>query len=389
MATEHVTYDINGTPDGPCYLKAILVTYFVETIATNFVLRQNLQALPDAIKCHKYNVGTFNSYINELIGNLAQGGEVTTDMMVNLFAAYELVKDHSFHTYISHKKEAYEDGTSQLTPDALMNLALTKYNLLTTQTSWMKKSLEEEQLVALSAQLKQAKAKIDGLSHASTSDPRWTGKSKWKKNYEPWHFENPDGLATMVKDGKTWHWCKWHKCWGTHLEPECRVKQQHDKKLAASKAVDDKAHAPPRKAKKDKKSKDKALSLAEALVAMTQSVDEQESISDSDSSSRFGLGRSDKRFSFLPHRPHLLSFLQSDCNLPWEILGGWHVIITLVCLLFVFRNEASAFAARFTCHKQCFHLSIGRKPTQGEEHTVIQTARELPWSGTTRFEPFR
>jgi hypothetical protein len=173
MANEHQKYDINGTPNGPCYLKAILVTYFVETIATNFVLRQKLQALPDAMKRHKYNVGSFNSYVNELVQNLAHhGGKVTSDLMVYLFAAYEAVNDKSFRTYIAHKKEAYEDGSEQLTVPSLMKLALTKYNLLTDQTSWCKKSPEEEQMVALSAQLEQAKAEIEGLSHASTASSK-------------------------------------------------------------------------------------------------------------------------------------------------------------------------------------------------------------------------
>ena len=116
MATEHAQYDINGTPDGPCYLKALLVTYFVETIATNYVLRQKLQALPDAMQHLKFNISDFNSYVNELTLNLSQGGEGTTDMMVNLFTAYESVEDASFHNYIAHKKEAYDEGSTALTP---------------------------------------------------------------------------------------------------------------------------------------------------------------------------------------------------------------------------------------------------------------------------------
>jgi hypothetical protein len=169
MANEHAQYDINGTPDGPCYLKALLITYFVETIATNYVLRQKLQALPAAMKRLKYNISNFNSYVNELTLNLSQGGEGTTDMMVNLFTAYESVKDANFHTYIAHKKEAYEEGSTEINPHSLMTLALAKYNLLQTQTLWLQKSVDEEQLVALSAQLKQAKAKIDSLSKVSTT----------------------------------------------------------------------------------------------------------------------------------------------------------------------------------------------------------------------------
>jgi hypothetical protein len=276
MANEHEKYDINGTPDGPCYLKTILVTYFVETIATNFLLRQKLQALPDAIKQHKYNVGSFNAYVNELVQNLAQGGEVTSDLMVYLFTAYEQVNDQSFHTYIAHKKEAYEEGSEQMTVTTLMNLALTKYNLLAHKKSWLKKSPEEEQMVALAAQLKQAKAKIEGLSNASTSSSKAdgittstrTGKTGWRR-YAAWHFENPGGLTTLVKDGKTWYWCKWHKCWGTHPDVDCEARKRHQQAEADNKdKASDKTHPTPRKGKKDKRSKDKALSLAKALIAI-------------------------------------------------------------------------------------------------------------------------
>jgi hypothetical protein len=283
MANEHEKYDINGTPDGPCYLKAILVTYFVETIATNFVLRQKLQALPDALKQHKYNVSTFNSYVNELVNNLAGGGEGTTDLIVNLFTAYESVKDNAFNTYIAHKKEDYEEGSSDLTPKSLMNLALAKYNLLQTKKTWLKQSMEEEQLVALSAQLKKAKATIDGLAKASTppatNNDRRTGQGKGHKRYPKWHYENPAGLETMFKDGVTWHWCKWHKCWGRHPDAECLARLKHEKQVAA-----DKFPTTPRKVKKDNKSKNKALSLTKALIAMTNGDDGQESISDEDSS---------------------------------------------------------------------------------------------------------
>jgi hypothetical protein len=126
MANEHAQYDVNGTPDGPCSLKALLVTYFVETIATNFLLREKLQALPEAMKKLKFNIGAFNAYVQELVQDLAQGGEVTSDLMVHLLRAYEEVTDKSFRTYIDHKKEAYEEGNEQLNVQTLMNLALVK-----------------------------------------------------------------------------------------------------------------------------------------------------------------------------------------------------------------------------------------------------------------------
>ena len=75
MAMEHQQYDIQGTRDGPCFLKALLAIYFVETIATNFVLREQLINLPNAIKRFKSDVSNFNTYVNEITQNLTSGGE--------------------------------------------------------------------------------------------------------------------------------------------------------------------------------------------------------------------------------------------------------------------------------------------------------------------------
>jgi hypothetical protein len=283
MASEHANYDINGVSDGPSYLKTLLDTYFVETIATNFLLRQKLQALPTALKRCKYDVGDFNKHVNDLLSDLYSGGETTTDMMVNLFTAYLSVKDQAFHTYIAHKKEQYDEGTSQLTPVSLMSLARTKYNLLTTQEVWMKKSIEEENLVALNAQLKKTKAKMAKLANDSNTATEHTPTTErpaergtWLKTFPQWHFENPDGLASIFKDGKQWYWCKWHKCFVRHKEPNCNKHKARDKK--AKQATTD-----PKARKTKNTSKTKALTLAKALLAMSNADDGEESISEDES----------------------------------------------------------------------------------------------------------
>jgi hypothetical protein len=111
MATKHVQYDIKGTLDGPSYLKALLVIYFVETIANNYILRQKLQALvPDAMKRLKFNVSSFNSYVNQLSSNLTTGGGCSTDMILYLFNAYEKVDDaNSVPTLPTRKKTTMRD----------------------------------------------------------------------------------------------------------------------------------------------------------------------------------------------------------------------------------------------------------------------------------------
>ena len=283
MALQHHEYDINGTPDGPCFLKALLSVYFVETMATNFVLREQLIDLPNAMKRYKSDVASFNQYVNEITNNLTAGGESSSDMLVYLFKAYKEVKDTNFLTYMAHKKEAYEDGTLPLTPLTVMSLALTKYNLLKSQQTWLHKTKEEDQLVALTAQLKAANSKLQDLSKVSqtptTTRTPHPGRHN-KKHYEDWCYQNPDHLETMQKDGVTYHWCKFEKRWSNHITAKCYKKIAHDKRTAAEQA---KTHT--RQGKhKDKKATAKALTLAKALIAMTEGADGQESYSEDDSS---------------------------------------------------------------------------------------------------------
>jgi hypothetical protein len=51
---------------------------------------------------------------------------------------------------------------------------------------------------------------------------------------------------------------------------------------------------------------------------------------------------------------------------------------------FSFRNPTMCPTSR----SDCFPLSIGRKQTHYEEHTVIRMAKGLRWSGTIRYETF-
>jgi hypothetical protein len=157
LATDASKYTINGTKDGPCYLKTLLSTFYVETRATNYNLRQKMQHLPFTIEYMEYNITAFNHHVQELIRDLASGGETSTDLLVYLFEAYLKVKDKSFLRFIEHKKEDYDDGSKEITVDALLDLALVKYNQLKQSGTWLSKTKihDHEQVFILLSQLQQ------------------------------------------------------------------------------------------------------------------------------------------------------------------------------------------------------------------------------------------
>mmetsp|Transcript_21623 Transcript_21623/g.36824 ORF Transcript_21623/g.36824 Transcript_21623/m.36824 type:complete len:423 (-) Transcript_21623:240-1508(-) len=169
MMTETEAFTITeGYPpvrfkDGPTLLKVLLRKIHVETRATNFYLRQQMTKLPSKFIKLNYNVEKFNQEVSLLIYGLASGGEKSSDLSGNLFAAYLSAKDRTFRRYMEDKKTAYDEGTD-FTSQQLMQLALTKYNQLLLEDKWNAPSEEEQQIIALTAQLKKEKAAREKLA---------------------------------------------------------------------------------------------------------------------------------------------------------------------------------------------------------------------------------
>jgi hypothetical protein len=145
---------IQGMADGPSYLKTILTTFYVETNATNFFLRETLHKLPEKIAELKFNIPDFNEHVRKTVVNLASGGgQINDDLLVYLFTAYQAVQDHSFRNWITRKCEDYDDGEDLPTPETLMALAETKYHQLEQAGKWRSQSPKEAHIIALTAQL--------------------------------------------------------------------------------------------------------------------------------------------------------------------------------------------------------------------------------------------
>ena len=55
-------------------------------------------------------------------------GEISTDLMTDLFKGYKMSLDHDFIKYIKMKEDNSEEG-EDLSPDKLMHLADTKFKI--------------------------------------------------------------------------------------------------------------------------------------------------------------------------------------------------------------------------------------------------------------------
>ena len=279
VSLEANKYVVNGTEDGPSFLKVILMKFHVETNATNFYLRQSLIGLPSKIAELKSNVPTFNQYVQDVVKELAAGGETSTDLLVYLFLAYLSVEDKEFVDFIKRQKQEYDDGKEVITVEVLMDRALNKHNQLVQSGVWKAKTPEEEKLIALTAQLKDAKSKIAELSKAKgksgnnpTPNPKpgttptgsntpsgngTNGDSQKKPQYPEWRYKRNGSETTKEHDGKKYYWCDEHQIWTSHLTKDCKAKKRKEERKA--------------RAEKNKRGDHvTALQVAKALTAIAE-----------------------------------------------------------------------------------------------------------------------
>jgi hypothetical protein len=265
VALRSEQFTVQGVTDGPCYLKTILMTFYVETNATNFFLREQLHDLPAKIVQLEFDIADFNEYVRETLVDLASGGgDITDDLLVYLFKAYHLVEDHAFQSWIIRKKEDHDDGRETPTPDTLMAQAETKFQQLKQGDKWQAKSPAETQIIALTAQLKATEQKLSALTKKGTStgtkkaaDTKATSSNsasdrKGNRNYPAWRYERDGDKSKLDRDGKTYWWCEVLNLWAAHKPSECKAKaSQKPKPASQGDAAPD------------------SLSLAHALVAVT------------------------------------------------------------------------------------------------------------------------
>ena len=263
-------YYIDGKPDGPLLFKTIIMKAHVDTRATSTVIRMNLSSLDAYILTVNSNITTFNEYVRAQVYSLAARGEETQDLLVNLFKAYAAASDQSFKTYINDHQNRYDDG-EELTSDELMLKAENKYKALVERNQWNMKSKEEEQIVALNAELKEfkklqfTKKKDNSKNKDKRNDKKKNGKGKGKgkdNKKDEWKLVSPKAgqSQTKVIEGTTWHWCPHHKRWVQHKPSECRLKSQE---------------SPPTAAKTVYKPRDKKVSFSNRMEYQSDSSDDE------------------------------------------------------------------------------------------------------------------
>ena len=112
-----------------------------------------------------------------------------------------------------------------------MQLALNKYTIRVEIGEWGAPFIEQEQLIALSAELAKFKSDPRFSSRNSRDKKKKDGKSdkgkkaKNKRNDDQWACKRvtpTDGEPNPKnKNGKLYHWCVKHQAWTVHTPSQC------------------------------------------------------------------------------------------------------------------------------------------------------------------------
>jgi hypothetical protein len=260
------TLVINGiqVTNGPCFLKVLIRNTTIETRSTVFHLRENLNNLENYMVEITYNIDNFNLYVTTQVEQLAARGESSSDLLINLFAAYLSVPDRKFVEYVEKQKDKFDEG-EDISPKLLMQVALTKFKDRTRSGKWQAPSPEEAQIIALTAQIKDIKANHQagkGKENAGNGDGNQSGKKKKgskTKRGEPsdnkyaWKLIAPTSgePKTKMVNEKEYHFCLNHNdgkgAWVIHNPAKCHAAKGYagtsnqepstNKSLALSKAL--------------------------------------------------------------------------------------------------------------------------------------------------------
>lgn len=244
LANDEGRYRVGDDYDGVTYLHEILSTASAGSRATAGAIRKRLSSLVQYMQEDaKDDIPKFNDYVKKQNRRLEGLGQSSSDLIDHLFDAYLSVRDNMFRTYVAELQNKYDDGEPIDVPTLLAKTEA-RFNTYKTRNQWKRKTPEQEEIIALKAQLssfkktttnqKKKTKKDDGEKEEKEeekSQEERGSKKKKKKKKKPytgkWSWKNdppPDGNETKEFEGKTHRYCKLHK-WAGHTSDECRVLQ--------------------------------------------------------------------------------------------------------------------------------------------------------------------
>jgi hypothetical protein len=208
-------------PSGPLLLKLIISRAHVDTRATVSFLRTSLTVLDEKMVELDSDVVAFNSYVKAQVKALNQRNQTTSDLLINLIKGYKKADDVEFQDLIRRMINDYEEG-KDVTIKGLMDATDNKYRTRKLNKEWSAPTKEQEQIVALTAQIDHMRSakppkqprQSDAKKPKKDKNSKWAWKDVLPKGNEP---------TTKLFESKQYHVnCPYHKGqWVCHTLDEC------------------------------------------------------------------------------------------------------------------------------------------------------------------------
>ena len=153
IVNEEDKYTLQDNESAALLYKLLMSKAIVDTRATTFQFRNYLDTLEEYMINVGSNIELFNMHVKNVKDGLKARGEIIADLPLKLFKGYRATSDSKFVEYIEKKEEKYMDG-KDIDEDLLMQLALNKYAIRKQNNIWETPSAEQEQLTALTSEIK-------------------------------------------------------------------------------------------------------------------------------------------------------------------------------------------------------------------------------------------
>jgi len=213
-------------PCGALLLKIIIMKAHVDTRATIGFIRTSLSSLDTKMVTLDSDISKFNAFVKTQLISLEARGEsfIASELLMNIFKGYGSAQDADFATFIKRKRDSYDEG-DDINITSFMDAAENKYKTRVLQQLWSAPTKEQEQILALRAEVQQmrdgppkkdkrAPSKATNKVKQQDREKKWAWKKILPKEGEP---------CTKIVDGKSYHLeCPHHPGqWVCHTADEC------------------------------------------------------------------------------------------------------------------------------------------------------------------------
>ena len=296
MFNEPSRYEVEDTnnhvgdpvPSGLCFLKVLLTRAEADSKIVAAQIRRNISKLDEKLGASQdKNIKDFNNYIREqmtILNGMSEAHKMSDfEVTQFLFDAYKSCPDTEFVAYMKRLEDRHNDPDDTLTfePTGLLTRADTFYENALARDLWMKKTADQQDIVALQASVARLQSALK-KQKTTTTTPKGPGKdgkgkkTSDKKTYvgkrsdgrpdfkgpEAWKLVAPKPGEPHKKTvgNQEFKYCSNHRYWAQHLTSDCKSGPNPYKK---------KAYRPPRQSQDE-------ITAALANIGIQDCVDDEE-----------------------------------------------------------------------------------------------------------------